>query len=61
LASLVILRLSTRSGPPRVTRRNRFSPGIVEIDPTAQLRPFRDAERVGASDHRGELADHDLE
>jgi len=32
------LDLSTRSSPPGVTRRNRFSPGIMEIFPRSSAR-----------------------
>jgi hypothetical protein len=37
-SSAFILALSTRSRPPGVTRRNLFSPGIMEIFPRSSAR-----------------------
>ncbi len=37
-ASVAIFFLSTRSSPPGVTRKNRFSPGMVEIRPRSSAR-----------------------
>jgi hypothetical protein len=38
LALALALDLSTRSSPPGVMRRNRFSPGIMEIFPRSSAR-----------------------
>src|SRR3954466_7022653 len=56
LASAVIFAASVRSSPPGVTRRNRLSPGLVEITPRSSAR-FVGGEPVRAGDHRFEPVD----
>src|SRR5207247_9248020 len=55
-SSVFILALSMRSRPPGVTRRNRFSPGMVEIFP-AEFRAPGCGQLVRPCDHFFELGD----